>query len=150
MGPSHGLQFLRNCPSMGPFHMVLSFRNILLRHRSHASGMATVPDRKSPPAWAPLQGLQLLLKFCSRMGSPWAAVSLRASPLARAWLSPQIAVWIILLQHQPQCKWPTCISMVFSKGQWQVCFVAGWNSRVWEQTLASSQNNPSSFPPAKS
>lgn len=116
MGPSHGLQFLKNWPSTGPFHMALSFRNILLWHGSHGSGMATVPARKSPPAWAPLHGLQLLLKFCSCMGSPWAAVSLRASPLILAWLSPQIAVWITLLQHQPQCNWPTCVSMVFSKG----------------------------------
>lgn len=40
----------------------------------------TVSARKTPPAWAPLQGLQLLLKFCSCMGSPWAAASPRAYP----------------------------------------------------------------------
>jgi len=34
MNPSHGLQLFTNCPSMGPFHGVQSFRNRLLQHGS--------------------------------------------------------------------------------------------------------------------
>jgi len=34
VSPSHGLQLFTNCPSMGPFHGVQSFRNRLLQHGS--------------------------------------------------------------------------------------------------------------------
>lgn len=48
MSSSHGLQFLMNCSSMGPFHEVKSFGNSI----SLFPNEATSPARKPAPVWA--------------------------------------------------------------------------------------------------
>jgi len=110
MTPSHGLQLFTNCPNMGPFHGVQSFRNTLLQ-RGSPTGSQTLP-LKPAPALAPLstgpQGLAgaycsarsprghslLQAPTCSGMGSlpqvtggyllhhgpPWAARGQPVSP----------------------------------------------------------------------
>ncbi|KAK4830276.1 hypothetical protein QYF61_009369 [Mycteria americana] len=70
------LQFFINCPSMGPFHGVQSFRNRLLQpwvpHR------VTSPASKPAPVWAPLStSPQVLPGACSSVGLPWGTASLR-------------------------------------------------------------------------
>ena len=74
MGPSHGLQFFKNCPSMDPFHRMQSFRNGLFQCGSptgsqvlpenlHLHGllfMGLISCQVPVPVWA-VHGLQLHL-----------------------------------------------------------------------------------------
>lgn len=93
MGPSHGLQFLKNCSSIGPFHMVLSFRNILLcltDHKPFSHGCCTLfftfsqvcCNRDTTSIW-PVAGLFCIWLELSGMGAdpgPLLRITAAASP----------------------------------------------------------------------
>lgn len=64
-----------------------------------------------------LHGPWLLSGACSSLGSPWAAISFRASPHALVWCSPGAAGWIFApLWCSIGCRRTTCSVMVFSIG----------------------------------
>lgn len=64
-----------------------------------------------------LHGPWLLSGACSSLGSPWAAVSLRASAHALVWCSPCAAGWIFApLWSSISCRRTACIVMVFFIG----------------------------------
>jgi len=90
MSPSHGLQLFMNCPSVGPFHRVQSFRNTLLQRGSPTGSQALPANllqqgllsprghrswQEPTPVQGSAQGHSFLQAYiCSCMGSlPWAS-----------------------------------------------------------------------------
>jgi len=77
ISPSHGLQFLTNCPSVGPFHGCSPSGTSCSSVGPHG---LTSPVSKPAPVWAPLStGPQVLPGACSSVGSPWGHSLLWAS-----------------------------------------------------------------------
>jgi len=93
--PSHGLQLFMNCPSVGPFHRVQSFRNRLLQRGSPMGSQALTANllqcgllsswahrscQEPAPVRAPLfMGPQVLPGACSSTGSSQGHSFLQAS-----------------------------------------------------------------------
>jgi len=93
MSPSHRLQLFTNCPRVGPFHGVQSFRNRLPQSGSLPWGAVlqeqaapewvphrvTSPASKPAPVWASLfMALQVLATVCSSADSQWGHTVLQA------------------------------------------------------------------------
>jgi len=86
--PSYGLQFFKNCSSMGPFFGLQSFRNRLLHPRS-STGSQVLPENMLQCGLLST-GSHVLLEACSNTGSPCGHSSFEHPP-ALAWGAPQFA-----------------------------------------------------------